>query len=154
MNKLHSLPFPSPDIRMLLVLDPKNDKALKERDDIRARKLCSDSLDWPGDAELAVVASVGAALEIEDESDSEDFAHAGNGTPCKFYNRGACRHGPRCRFKHAPDRKSVRDELSVTLLFVRTRSIVTDVDNAQRAERLCVLALGTVSLRGEMRVRA
>ena len=71
--------------------------------------------DWPGDEQLAKRAP-DRALEIEDESDSEDFAHAGNGTPCRFYNHDGCRHGARCRFKHAPDSKSVRDELCVPLL--------------------------------------
>lgn len=59
------------------------------------------------------VEDLDAALDIPDESDSEDFCHSGNGTPCKYYNSKGCRNGTRCRYSHAPDAKSVRDELYV-----------------------------------------
>jgi hypothetical protein len=47
------------------------------------------------------------------DSDSEEAKHVGNGKPCKFHNYpGGC-HKSRCNFSHAPDDKSVRDELYV-----------------------------------------
>ena len=49
--------------------------------------------------------------EIMTESDSSEYGHEGNGTPCRYLNRGGCKHGRKCRFRHAPDDKSVRDEL-------------------------------------------
>ncbi|KXN91921.1 RNA polymerase II-associated protein 3 [Leucoagaricus sp. SymC.cos] len=45
------------------------------------------------------------------ESDSEEAKHTGNGRACKFHNRGGCNKGSKCSFSHAPDDKSVRDEL-------------------------------------------
>lgn len=73
------------------------------------------SSSWPGDERLKEWHNDprDEPLEIEEESDSEDYTHLGNGTPCKFYNTGfqGCRHGVRCHFMHAPDSRSVRDEL-------------------------------------------
>lgn len=78
---------------------------------VRALKRMTHDDDIPDDDD--VLADVLDTLDLEDESDSEDYAHKGNGTPCRFYNRHGCTHGARCRFTHAPDRKSVRDELCV-----------------------------------------
>ena len=54
-----------------------------------------------------------ASLEIEDESDTEDFAHPGTVVACKYYNthESGCRFGKTCRSRHARDSKSVRDGL-------------------------------------------
>ena len=52
-------------------------------------------------------------------SDSEDYKHNGNGIPCRFYNHDGCRAGASCKFKHAPDRRSVRDDLSVIASHLR-----------------------------------
>lgn len=46
-----------------------------------------------------------------DESDSSDCNHFGNGVSCRFYNHDGCTKGTDCRFSHAPDEKSVRDNL-------------------------------------------
>lgn len=46
-------------------------------------------------------------------SDTSDFEHAGNGVPCRYYNHGGCARGVRCTFRHAPDDRSVRDDLCV-----------------------------------------
>ena len=94
----------------MLTIDRSNQPAKAELKEVRRAMETIGSYDWPGDDQLSK-RPVDSALEIEDESDSEDFAHTGNGTPCKFYNHAGCRHGSRCRFKHAPDSKSVRDEL-------------------------------------------
>lgn len=53
-------------------------------------------------------------VEILSDSDSSDFEHIGNDTPCRFYNHEGCKYGSRCRFKHAPTKqKTTRDELFV-----------------------------------------
>ncbi|KJA22438.1 hypothetical protein HYPSUDRAFT_41064 [Hypholoma sublateritium FD-334 SS-4] len=51
------------------------------------------------------------ALEIASVSDSSDCAHVGNGVQCRFYNHEGCARGNACLFSHAPDEKSVRDDL-------------------------------------------
>ncbi|KAG5340650.1 hypothetical protein C0989_000905 [Termitomyces sp. Mn162] len=50
-------------------------------------------------------------LEIAEPSDSSDCNHVGNGVPCRFYNHDGCARGIECDFSHAPDEKSVRDDL-------------------------------------------
>lgn len=52
--------------------------------------------------------------EVYYDSDSEDCNQKGNKTPCRFYNHDGCRNGSQCHYSHAPDEKSVRDELSVS----------------------------------------
>ncbi|KAJ3737044.1 hypothetical protein DFJ43DRAFT_1035816 [Lentinula guzmanii] len=48
-------------------------------------------------------------------SDSEEYQHRGKGKkvklPCRYYNHDGCRFGKVCRYKHAPDDSSIRDEL-------------------------------------------
>lgn len=44
-------------------------------------------------------------------SDSSDCVHVGNGVPCRFYNHAGCGRGAECAFSHAPDERSIRDEL-------------------------------------------
>ncbi|KAI0641698.1 hypothetical protein C8Q79DRAFT_1014122 [Trametes meyenii] len=93
------------DLQRVLALDPSNGPARAELEVVRAWKREVPNADYPADEEPEDV------VELEDESDSEDFKHKGNNTPCKYYNHDGCRHGARCHFRHAPDRKSVRDEL-------------------------------------------
>lgn len=50
-------------------------------------------------------------FEVSSHSDSSDFEHQGNGIPCRFYNHNGCNRGTACSFSHAPDSKSVRDNL-------------------------------------------
>lgn len=57
------------------------------------------------------------ALEVDSLSNTSDCNHRGNGVPCRFYNREGCAKGTLCTFSHAPDEKSVRDELCVFLSF-------------------------------------
>ncbi|KAJ3561085.1 hypothetical protein NP233_g10412 [Leucocoprinus birnbaumii] len=45
------------------------------------------------------------------DSDSEEARHTTNGKACKFHNHGGCSKRARCGYSHAPDNKSVRDEL-------------------------------------------
>jgi len=51
------------------------------------------------------------ALEVASVSDSSDCQHVGNGVPCRFYNHNGCGKGTECPYSHAPDEKSVRDDL-------------------------------------------
>jgi hypothetical protein len=51
------------------------------------------------------------ALEVASVSDSSDCRHVGNGVPCRFYNHDGCGKGTECPYSHAPDEKSVRDDL-------------------------------------------
>ncbi len=55
------------------------------------------------------------ALEIASVSDSSDCNHVGNGVQCRFYNHEGCARGNACLFSHAPDEKSVRDDLCVAI---------------------------------------
>ncbi|KIK65707.1 hypothetical protein GYMLUDRAFT_367034 [Collybiopsis luxurians FD-317 M1] len=56
-----------------------------------------------------------------DDSDSSDFEHEGNGTPCQAYNRDGCKLGSKCELQHAPPKTgdpvkaiTTRDELYVS----------------------------------------
>ncbi|KAG5648800.1 hypothetical protein DXG03_000149 [Asterophora parasitica] len=59
-------------------------------------------------------------LELAERSDSSECNHPGNGVPCRFYNHDGCGRGRECEFSHAPDEKSVRDDLgkNVCLYFL------------------------------------
>ena len=104
------------DIELLLVLDPSNTLVRTEQKALRRLKSSVKGRNvhnWPGDELLGNSSSrhVEDAIDVEVDSDSEDASHKGNGTPCKFYNSTGCRNGKRCKFSHASDSKSVRDEL-------------------------------------------
>ena len=53
-------------------------------------------------------------LDQASVSDSSDCNHTGNGFACRFYNHAGCSKGERCAYSHAPDEKSIRDDLSVS----------------------------------------
>jgi len=57
------------------------------------------------------------ALEVASVSDSSDCQHVGNGVPCRFYNHNGCVLDAACPYSHAPDEKSVRDDLYVLVSF-------------------------------------
>ena len=88
----------------LLSVDKGNEAARKELNKLHARRFDSDD-----DIELTEDDMFREAFEI-DYPDDDDH-HIGNLVPCKFHNRGVCRNGEYCRFMHAPDLRSVRDEL-------------------------------------------
>ena len=50
-------------------------------------------------------------FDFAEDSDTEDCKHKPTRPTCRFYNRGKCDRGGSCRFSHAPDALSVRDEL-------------------------------------------
>ena len=105
----------SVDIEFLLVLDPTNEVGRAEYETLRRLKSLRASTSWPDDDEFSTPGwrKTEVALQIEEESDSEDATHVGDGKPCKFYNHAKCRYGKHCRHAHACDSKSVRDELCV-----------------------------------------
>ncbi|KAF4614612.1 hypothetical protein D9613_003397 [Agrocybe pediades] len=51
------------------------------------------------------------AWELFEDSDTEDSVHIGNNVPCRFYNHDGCVRGESCLYSHAPDYKSVRDDI-------------------------------------------
>lgn len=53
------------------------------------------------------------ADEVMTQSDSSEWKHYGDGTPCENHNCDGCKNGSQCKFKHAPDTLTVRDELYV-----------------------------------------
>ncbi|KAI0660128.1 hypothetical protein C8Q70DRAFT_75804 [Cubamyces menziesii] len=101
------------DLQRLLQLDRSNQMARSELTAVRQAKAKECSYDWPGDESLKdnKNATAEEPLELEEESDSEDFKHMPNASPCKAYNHDGCPQGTNCRFRHGPDGKSVRDEL-------------------------------------------
>ncbi|KAI9065683.1 TPR-like protein [Trametes sanguinea] len=101
------------DLRRLLTLDRNNQSAKTEFNAVRRMTRNEQGHDWPEDEEMmdALNPNHDGPVIVEEESDSEDYSHAGNGTPCKSYNHGGCSNGNSCRYQHAPDMKSVRDEL-------------------------------------------
>ncbi|EIN04349.1 hypothetical protein PUNSTDRAFT_146568 [Punctularia strigosozonata HHB-11173 SS5] len=94
------------DFELCLEQDPKCMEAKHELAD--ARKLFeSGDYDSESDPEDPIYDS-----ELGYTSDSSDFRHEGNGTPCKFYNHNGCKKGAKkCPFKHGPDNRSMRDDL-------------------------------------------
>ena len=107
------------DFSKALSLDNAHANARAELQTVQSYLRTRLTQDWPEDE-----CDPGAddePLEREDESDTEEFVHMGNGSPCKFYNDDGCTRGRRCQFRHAPDSRSVRDELYVP------RSIVSFV---------------------------
>ena len=53
--------------------------------------------------------------ELVSDSDTSECQHTGNGIPCQSYNRQGCKRASECHLSHAPDDKSVRDELYAEL---------------------------------------
>ena len=102
------------DLEWLLSIEKMNMTALTEKVEIRETVLTRDpNATWLDDPSVRARRDEEIPMEVEDESDSEDFAHTGNGLACKEYNTSdkGCGRGAACRSSHAPDLKSVRDEL-------------------------------------------
>ncbi|PIL32501.1 transporter [Ganoderma sinense ZZ0214-1] len=101
------------DLEWLLAIDKTNAPALKEKVAVREILKRAGSTDWPEDHLVRSKRDEDVAVEVEDESDSEDFAHPGTVIACRYYNtrETGCRFGKACLSRHAPDSKSIRDEL-------------------------------------------
>ena len=105
---------PLADLEWLLSIEKMNMTALTEKVEIRETVLARDpNATWLDDSSVRARRDEEIPMEVEDESDSEDFTHTGNGLACKDYNTSdaGCGKGKRCRARHAPDLKSVRDKL-------------------------------------------
>ncbi|RPD52546.1 hypothetical protein L226DRAFT_617797 [Lentinus tigrinus ALCF2SS1-7] len=97
------------DLQRVLFLNPLHESVRQEIESVRSLKLDEDleEVYWPMDR-LLIHEDI---VEVDEDSDSEDSIHTGSGVPCKFYNHGGCLHSHRCSFMHAPDARSVRDDL-------------------------------------------
>lgn len=99
----------STDLKYMLKQEPKSEEAKKELQDIEARMKADPGLpEEPGDK---LPHPDDLPWTLLSESETEDCKHAGNYTPCRFYNHYGCAKGAECTFSHAPDAKSVRDEM-------------------------------------------
>ena len=119
---LTSPPVPPIDISRLLAIEPDNAPAFAEQQTLRRIQLIvtGESAPSPGSrprkrsARSRQTEAEDRALDLEYPSDTDDYAHEGNGIACRYHNRApcGCRYGPGvCMFRHAPDWKSVRDTL-------------------------------------------
>lgn len=105
--------------RDLLLASHKARKADRAHDDGFDEDEDSDVEDYDNDSKLepwevemfALPALSDADMETPFESDTADFEHEGNDVPCRFYNHEGCNQGTECKYKHAPDDRSVRDHL-------------------------------------------
>ena len=97
----------SPEFKGVLRQDPSNAAALAALSE--TIKLTNERA--PKGLDLLRYDAGGALWETETVSDSSEYHHEGNGSSCRYLNHDGCRHGSHCRWKHAPDEKSVRDRL-------------------------------------------
>ncbi|KAM5541101.1 hypothetical protein V8D89_005234 [Ganoderma adspersum] len=115
------------DISRLLAIEPGNIPALVEQQTLQ--RLQAVSTTQSGTVQPAPPTSRSGnraarrarqteaeddAIDVEYGSDTDDYEHEGNGIACRYHNCAArgCRYGAGvCMFRHAPDWKSVRDDL-------------------------------------------
>ena len=103
---------PVTDIERILRIDPTDELAHLELADLNKRRRTKQSCNWPGDSlrsgQGASENEHDAALDLPEESDSEDEFHTGCGKPCRYYNRLGCGYKQMYAYCHAPDSKSAR----------------------------------------------
>lgn len=107
--KIRSLTYT--DFETVLHYDPHNKDAKEElaivRDLLRAgegRQLIDEDDGYPKGDETPWASY--------SDSDTPDCKHKGiRKAPCRHYNHSGCDLGSACEYSHAPDDKSVRDEL-------------------------------------------
>ncbi|PIL32505.1 transporter [Ganoderma sinense ZZ0214-1] len=114
------------DISRLLAIEPDNVPALAEQQILQRLQTtstpegASSPPAAPGrgsgkrPARARQTEAEDRAIEIEYPSDTDDYEHEGNGISCRLHNRAphGCKYGAaRCMFRHAPDWKSVRDDI-------------------------------------------
>lgn len=96
----------------MLKQEPKNEEAKKELQDIESRMKNEPGLpEEPGEK---LPHPDDLPWTLLSDSETEDCKHTGNTfdlTACRFYNHSKCTKGAECNFSHAPDAKSVRDEM-------------------------------------------
>ncbi|KAG7453095.1 uncharacterized protein BT62DRAFT_959370 [Guyanagaster necrorhizus] len=111
------------DFETILRSDPDSEHILSEAQAARDacfEGLCSMSDDSCASSEYEAPSEDRVKDDSSTNSDSSDCHHIGNGIACRYYNHGGCRRGESCAFSHAPDEKSVRDNLgkNVCLYFL------------------------------------
>ncbi|KAF8646277.1 hypothetical protein AX16_007286 [Volvariella volvacea WC 439] len=92
------------DLLRILELDPNHELAKEALEDLKDVKV-------PEDDDGQSLYGRLVTFDIQSESDTSDCHQVGNGVACRFYNRNGCNRGSNCRFSHAPDERSIRDEL-------------------------------------------
>lgn len=97
------------DLETVLKLSEDNEAAQTVLRELRAVSLDEDAEDAKVDYENPPLEA--DKLEVDSGSDTSDANHTGNAVPCLFYNHQGCARGTSCKFSHAPDEKSVRDDL-------------------------------------------
>ncbi|KAJ4486342.1 hypothetical protein J3R30DRAFT_3445981 [Lentinula aciculospora] len=136
------------DFERCLAMDPKcadfrtELKAAKQERDAEYKedgRDDKDGYDVDSDYEAKLVFNLGRDFApdrtvhvLDCPSDSEAYQHKGKGKgvklPCRYYNHDGCQFGKVCRYKHAPDDRSIRDELgrNVCLHYLIDRCIFGD----------------------------
>ncbi|KAK0227915.1 hypothetical protein IW262DRAFT_1347813 [Armillaria fumosa] len=102
------------DFESILTSDPDSEHILSEAQAARdacLEGLCSISDDGYTSSDYGAPSEDCDKDDSSTNSDSSDCRHVGNGVACRFYNHGGCNRGENCAFSHAPDDKSVRDDL-------------------------------------------
>ncbi|KAJ7107004.1 hypothetical protein C8R44DRAFT_858094 [Mycena epipterygia] len=112
------------DLETVLELSADNEAAQTALHELRAgvpdTETAAETDTEDATAEWALPAIDAEKLEVDSGSDTSDANHTGNAVPCLFYNHQGCARGNDCKFSHAPDEKSVRDDLgkNVCLYFL------------------------------------
>ena len=101
--------FLAADLQDIVAQDPNNESAKEELRSVEEQMRNNNGT--PEGAFDKYPLHQDTPWELLSDSESEDSKHIGNRMPCRFYNKGECRRGTECKFSHAPDAKSVRDEL-------------------------------------------
>lgn len=97
------------DFETILTCDPQLQQVEEQLAAVQAelvgsRQLSDEDDEYPGYGE--------SPWASYSDSDTPDCRHKGiKNIPCRFYNHDGCNRGVSCEYSHAPDEKSVRDEL-------------------------------------------
>jgi hypothetical protein len=105
--------LPLLDFETVLQVDPNCHEARVELEIVRQLWMSGEGEETGNGSSTDECPSLDAKKleDLSSQSDSSDYGHEGNGIPCRFYNHDGCKKGNNCPFSHAPDEKSVRDEL-------------------------------------------
>ncbi|KAF9485618.1 hypothetical protein BDN70DRAFT_533975 [Pholiota conissans] len=108
-RKLHRFESAKRDLQDIVAQDPNNESAKAELKSVEEHMRNNNGTpEGPFDK---YPLHDDTPWELLSDSETEDSKHIGNRMPCRFYNKGECRRGTECKFSHAPDAKSIRDEL-------------------------------------------
>lgn len=100
------------DFKMALALSPNLLEARAELAAAQARLQSGEGImTFTSESEDEAPALDEYPISSDDESDSSDYQHVGNGIPCRDHNHQGCRRGKTCSYSHAPDESAERDAL-------------------------------------------